>query len=99
MGYWHEPEGTLAFYIYPLPGGTGYGMDDLLKRAEVIELFDYCQILEAVISKQGWDFLISHYGYGELFRINEESDWFDCRSEEEFILCVKSERHASPDRL
>ena len=40
-------------------------------------LFDYCQILEAYITKSGWLFLINHYGYEKLFEIDKRSRWFD----------------------
>lgn len=40
-----------------------YTRADLKDPDKVGELFDYCQILEAYITKSGWDFLINHYGY------------------------------------
>lgn len=86
---------TLALYIYPLPKGTEYTVNDLINRDKVIELFDYCQILEAIIYKDGWEFLIQHYGYGELYKINKESDWLDCNSLEEFIQAVDYEKNIS----
>lgn len=89
----------LALYIYPIPDGTEYGSKELSNPQKVIELFDYCQILEAVISKQGWEYLIDYYGYENLFRINQESGWFDCSSIEELISYIKSEKEISPGTL
>lgn len=44
---------TLALYIYLVPHGTAYNKIDLSFTQQVKEIFDYCQILEASISKQG----------------------------------------------
>lgn len=90
---------TLAFYIYPVPNGTRFRSDDLSDYGQVVKLFDYCQILDAVISKQGWNFLIGHYGFQKLFAINQESCWFDCGTLEEFISYIESEKENSPDYL
>lgn len=90
---------TLAFYIYPVPHGTRFSRDDLSREGQVIILFDYCQILEAVISKQGWNFLIDFYGYEQLFYMNRKSDWLDCSTVEEFIFEVESEKANAPDQL
>lgn len=83
---------ALALYIYPLTKGTEYTAADLVNQNKVIELFNYCQILEAIIYKDGWDFLIQHYGYEKLYKINKESDWLDCNSLEEFIQFVDYEK-------
>lgn len=75
----------LAYYIYPLPKGTMYTEDDLIYRYKVAELFGYCQILEAVILKQGWQWLIEYYGYHELFQIDVvESEWHSCKTLDEY---------------
>jgi hypothetical protein len=63
----------LAHRIYPEPFGTEYKYADLLNRVIVEELFDYCQILEAMISRAGWKLLINHHGYQVLYEINEKS--------------------------
>ena len=55
---------------------------------KVEELFDYCQILEAYITKSGWDFLIDHYGYDGLYDIDKKSKWFDAENLEEFKLYI-----------
>lgn len=47
-----NPE-LLAWRKFPEPGGTNYFKTDLVNRSKVIELFDYCQILEAAICAQG----------------------------------------------
>lgn len=79
----------LAFYIYPLPQGTSYTRNKLMDAISVEILFDYCQILEGVILKKGWDFLIEFYGYQKLYDINKKSGWFDCENMEEFVLCIE----------
>lgn len=90
---------TLALYIYPMPTGTAYGCKELSDPKNVIQLFDYAQILEAVISKQGWDFLIRQYGYQGLFLLNQESDWLDCSSVEEYSEQVQYEIEIAPVTL
>jgi hypothetical protein len=79
----------LAYRIYPLPSGTDYCEDDLCDEKEVEKLFDYAQILEVVIFKEGWEFLIAHYGYEKLFDINQKSGWFDCEDVSEFELYIE----------
>lgn len=87
---------TLAFRIYPLPNGTNYGYNELANPQNVISIFDYCQILEAVITKAGWNFLIDYYGYNKLFKINNKSDWLDCSNIDEFILEIQNQIDMSP---
>ena len=55
------------------------------------ELFDYCQILEAYISKKGWAFLIDYYGYEKLYEIDKKSGWFDDETLEKYIASVQYE--------
>ncbi|ADO55801.1 MULTISPECIES: hypothetical protein [Paenibacillus] len=86
----------LAYRIFPEPLGTTYQDYDLMNRADVEKLFDYCQILEAMISRQGWQFLINHHSYPVLFEINEGSEWFDCESVEEFIFEVEAHIDSLP---
>lgn len=81
---------TLAYYIYPLPKGTEYTKEDLKNENKVEELFDYCQILEGVITKEGWNYLIEEYGYEKLFYINNKSGWFDCDTLEEYICMIEN---------
>ncbi|MGG1652640.1 hypothetical protein ACIFOE_20260 [Paenibacillus sp. NRS-1783] len=86
----------LAYRIFPEPLGTTYQDYDLMNRADVEKLFDYCQILESMISRQGWQFLINHHSYPVLFEINKGSEWFDCESLEEFIFEVESHIDSLP---
>jgi hypothetical protein len=80
----------LAYRIYPEPSGTEYQYSNLMNKAEVECLFDYCQVLEAMISRDGWKVLIDYYGFQGLYEINEKSGWFDCDNLEEFIFEVES---------
>ena len=83
---------TLAFYIYPLPQGTSFTANDLSVSDNVRILFDYMQIFLAVISKEGWEFLIQQYGYDGLFEINSKSGWIDCERLDEFIEVLEYEK-------
>ncbi|WP_016821856.1 hypothetical protein [Paenibacillus polymyxa] len=67
-----------------------------MNRADVEKLFDYCKILESMISRQGWQFLINHHSYLVLFEINKGSERFDCESLEEFIFEVESHIDSLP---
>ena len=59
----------LAFYLYPFEphnksiAPIEYTKEDLMNPSKVEELFDYCQILEAYITRPGWEFLIQVHGY------------------------------------
>jgi hypothetical protein len=81
---------VLAWYRYPEPKGMNYFESDLMKSEKAIEVFDYCQILLAYISKAGWDFLIKHYGYEELYKLDKISGWFDSPTIDEFIEDIQS---------
>lgn len=87
----------LGFYLYPPPRGTEYTADDLADPHKVVELFGYCSILEGVITKTGWDFLIRSYGYEKLFAMDKAGQWFDADSLAEYIACVQNERAISPE--
>lgn len=66
----------LAFYHYPFTRNQNireYTEEDLAQPSKVEELFDYSQILEAYITKSGWQFLITHYGYEGLYDIAKKS--------------------------
>ncbi len=66
----------LAYYYYPFFDNhnfTEYTKNDLTNPSKVEELFDYCQILEAYITKSGWEFLINYYGYEKLYEINKKA--------------------------
>lgn len=90
---------ALAFYVYPLPQGTSFTANDLSLPVNVETLFDYRQIWLAVISKEGWEFLIQQYGYERLFEINIKSGWIDCEELDEFIEALEYEVEISPDTL
>ena len=79
---------VLAWYRYPEPRGTSYSEDDLKQPDKAAEVFDYCQILLAHISKSGWEFLASHYGFEKLFEFDNESGWHRCDSSDEYKLHV-----------
>lgn len=84
----------LAYYHYPFVDNQNfieYTKEDLTVPSKVEELFDYCQILEAYITKSGWDFLIQYYGYDKLYQIDKKSGWFDAENLEEFQLCIQAE--------
>lgn len=85
-------EVLLAYRIYPAPQGKSYYRDDLNSAEQVVQLFDYCQILEAIIYTEGWDYLIDHFGYEKLFELNSTSGWKDCNNIEEFIQEINNER-------
>lgn len=80
----------LAFRIYPLPHGTSYGYTDLLQPETVEILFDYCQIMEAVIYKEGWEMLLNYHGLETLYELNNKSGWFDCGSMDEFLQYIEA---------
>ena len=82
----------IAYRMYPLPKGTVYSEDDIQTIEDVIKLFDYCQILEALISKEGWEYLIDRFGIEGLYEADKKSGWFDCDSIEEFAENVELER-------
>lgn len=82
-----------AYRIYPEPSGTNYFQKDLMKREQVEKLFDFCQILEAIIYDIGWDFLIDYYGYPVLYEINSKSGWLNCTNLEEYKEYIDSYRN------
>ena len=78
----------LAYYYYPFVPNTDvrpYTREQLMDPKTVETLFDYCQILEAYITRAGWAFLISHYGYEKLYEIDKKSGWYDVDTLEEYI--------------
>lgn len=58
---------------------------------DVVRLFDYCQILEANITKEGWEYLIGKFGMNGLYEADMRSEWFGCDSIEEFAEAVTGE--------
>lgn len=87
----------IAYRIYPLPNGTIYTEENIRTLDDVAGLFDYCQIMEAMISKKGWDYLIKKFGIEGLFQANKESGWFDSGSLEEFICDIEYEKGIAYD--
>ena len=84
--------GVLGWYQFPGTEGRGYREEDLRGPALVEELFDYCQILEAYITRAGREFLIQVHGYEGLYKINQRSGWFpEEESLEEFKLTIQGE--------
>ena len=88
----------LAFYLYPFEprnksiAPVEYTKEELMSPSKVEELFDYCQILEAYITRAGWEFLIQVHGYEGLYEINQRSGWFpEEESLEEFKLIIQGE--------
>jgi len=82
---------VLAFYRYPEPNGRKYFRNDFINPDIVIEVFDYCQILLAYITKIGWEFLVDYYGYEMLYEMNAISGWIDCTTMDEYKVAVEHE--------
>ena len=85
----------VAYRIYPLPNGTVYTEEHFKTLKDVEMLFDYCGIMEAMISKKGWDFLINKFGMEGLYEADKNSRWlyWDGDSLEQFICDVEHERN------
>jgi hypothetical protein len=81
----------LAWYKYPEPEGRSYSGKELEDTFMVLEIFDYCQILLAVISKEGWKKLIEFHGIEKLLEVNEISGWFDNSTYQDAIDGLKYE--------
>ena len=85
----NEVKGEIfAYYQYPEPNGREYFRDDFINSGTVIEVFDYCQIWLAYITKPGWEFLVDYYGYEMLYNMNAASDWIDCATVDEYKVAV-----------
>lgn len=82
---------SLAWYMYPEPRGTHYDEKDLMNPHKVVEVFDYCQILLAYITKSGWEFLVGYYGYEVLYDLDTKSGWQNCESIDEYKECIAYE--------
>ena len=82
----------IGYRIYPLPNGTIFSEKDIQSIDDVIMLFDYCQILEASITKNGWDYLIDKFGFDGLFEADKKSGWFSCDSVDELINVIATEK-------
>ncbi len=78
-------EELIAWYIYPEPHGTNYLEEDLTKEI-VLEIFDYSQILLAIITRKGWKCLFEKFGIKELIEIDRVSGWLEDDDLGEWIL-------------
>ena len=82
----------LAYRYYPQYGQGGnfreYTAEELTDPKKAEALFDYCQILNAYITAEGWHFLIAHYGFEKLYEIDRKSGWYDCDTLAEYIETI-----------
>lgn len=81
----------LAYYCYsPAPCGNyrEISAEELKDPKKVEILFDFCQILKAYITAEGWHFLIAQHGFQKLYEIDRESGWFDEDTLEEFVMDI-----------
>ncbi len=70
------PENVLAWDMYPEPDGRIYTSEHL-KSLDLVEgLFNLCQILEAIIYRDGWKFLVETHGIERLLEVDKISGWF-----------------------
>ncbi len=83
----------LAYHIYPPPRGREISVEELNTENGVCSLFDACQILEAIITTEGWEYLIDTYGIERLFELDCESGWHDESCIEAYIssMCAEPE--------
>ena len=73
-----KPEGhLLAAFGAPGASMNRYSAADLADRMRVEELFDYCQILQGIISARGWRYLLQIHGLAGLLDIDRRSGWLD----------------------
>lgn len=79
----------LAFNIYPLPNGIRYSKSDLLNGDILIDIFNYCQILEATIFPAGWELILGGYTLDELLKLNTISGWLDVDNIEDLLSEIK----------
>ncbi|MBR5364353.1 MAG: hypothetical protein IK134_13650 [Oscillospiraceae bacterium] len=82
----------VAFRVFPRPNGYVYTEADFQTLKDAEHLFDYCQILMAMISKAGWDFLIEKFGIEGLYKADRDSGWYDCETLAEYAEWVEYER-------
>ena len=87
----------IAYRIYLLPNGTVYTEEDMQTIDDVVGLFDYCQITEAMISKNGWEFLIQKFGMEGLYQADKISGWLGSENIEQFIFDIEYEKSIAYD--
>ena len=95
MRFIKEDRMKVAFRIYPLPNGKAYTEEDVKTLKDVEELFDYCQIYEATISKEGWNYLVETFGMEGLYEADKKSGWFNSESFEEFVCDIENEKNTN----
>lgn len=79
----------MAWYKYPEPQGKEYSEQDVENQSIVQEIFDYCQINLAIISKYGWKKIIQFHGVSAILDINRKSGWFDGDDDREALEDIK----------
>jgi hypothetical protein len=67
----------LAAHGFPGAAMNEYSAMELSDPGRVEELFDYCQILQGVISARGWRYLLQTHGLAKLLEIDRSSGWLD----------------------
>ena len=87
---------VLGWYLFPEPEGTCYGEEELKDPEVVKELFGYCGLWYALISQEGWDFLLEVYGLERLYQIDHDSLWHDSLDLTQFAADVAYERGIAP---
>lgn len=75
----------LAWRKHPEPTGTLYYSAVLAQKGAVMALFDACKTSEGYINAEGWQFLIEHYGFKGLYKIDSISQWMATADEGEWI--------------
>ena len=78
----------LAWRKFPEPSGENYTDEQLCEKQKVIELFDYCQVLEAVIFDKGWKYLFDKYGLKGIIEIDSKSQWMNDEDIGEWITSI-----------
>ena len=65
-----------------------------IEAKNLIKIYGDCQILEANITKEGWEYLIGKFGMNGLYEADMRSEWFGCDGIEEFAEAVAGEMGA-----
>ena len=81
---------VLAWRRYPEPEGTEYFREDVDNYDKLLEIFDFCQILEASILPGGWAYIFSNLEIEQLIKRAKESGWFDEITNEEVLGSLMS---------
>ena len=78
----------LAWRRIPKTKGENYTEKELCETQKVIELFDYCQILQAVIFDVGWKYLFEKYELKGIIGIDSKSQWLNDEDIGEWISSI-----------